>query len=155
MSENTNNKPKINMPRFNLSWLYVIIAMSFAILYFSNQEGGIDKQITYTEFKDMINKGYANKIIAYDDNTVEMYIKPEFVKDVYKYYSFTLFEVFLEDIDFEEELKELQMESVRLSKYRVLTMRKLNYISLEDSYTALRNLNFSESMIFPRETEEE
>ena len=63
MSENTNNKPKINMPRFNLSWLYVIIAMSFAILYFSNQEGGIDKQITYTEFKDMINKGYANKII--------------------------------------------------------------------------------------------
>lgn len=49
------------MPRFNLSWLYVIIAMSFAILYFSNQEGGIDKQITYTEFKDMINKGYANK----------------------------------------------------------------------------------------------
>ena len=84
-----------------------------------------------------------------DENTAE------FVKDVYKYYSFTLFEVFLEDIDFEEELKELQMESVRLSKYRVLTMRKLNYISLEDSYTALRNLNFSESMIFPRETEEE
>lgn len=84
-----------------------------------------------------------------DENTAE------FVKDVYKYYSFTLFEVFLEDINFEEELKELQMESVRLLKYRVLTMRKLNYISLEDSYTALRSLNFSESMIFPRETEEE
>ena len=84
MNKNANNRPKINMPRFNLSWLYVIIAMSFAILYFSNQEGGIDKQITYTEFKDMINKGYANKIIAYDDNTVEMYIKPEFVKEVFK-----------------------------------------------------------------------
>lgn len=84
-----------------------------------------------------------------DQNTAE------FVKDVYRYYSFTLFEVFLEDIDFEEELKELQMELVRLLKYRILTMRKLNYISLEDSYTALRNLNFSESMIFPRETEEE
>ena len=84
-----------------------------------------------------------------DENTAE------FVKDVYRYYSFTLFEVFLEDIDFEEELKELQMEAVRLLKYRILTMRKLNYISLEDSYTALRDLNFSESMIFPRETEEE
>ena len=84
-----------------------------------------------------------------DQNTAE------FVKDVYRYYSFTLFEVFLEDIDFEEELKELQMELVRLLKYRILTMRKLNYISLEDSYTALRNLNFSESMIFPRDTEEE
>ena len=84
-----------------------------------------------------------------DENTAK------FVKDVYKYYSFTLFEVFLEDINFEEELKELQMESVQLLKYRVLTMKKLNYISLEDSYTALRNLNFNESMIFPRETEEE
>lgn len=83
MSE-TNNKPKINMPRFNLSWLYVIIAMSFAILYFSNQEGGVNKQITYTEFKDMINKGYANKIVAYDDNTVEMFIKPEYVREVFK-----------------------------------------------------------------------
>ena len=85
MSEtNNNNKPKINMPRFNLSWLYVIIAMSFGILYFSNQEGGIDKQITYTEFKDMVNKGYVNKIIAYDNNTVEMFIKPEYIKDVFK-----------------------------------------------------------------------
>lgn len=84
MSENTNNKPKINMPRFNLSWLYIIIAMSMVILYFSNQEGGIDKRITYTEFKEMINKGYANKIVAYDDNSVEMYIKPEFVKEVFK-----------------------------------------------------------------------
>ena len=72
------------MPRFNLSWLYVIIAMSFAILYFSNQEGGVDKRITYTEFKDMINKGYADKIVAYDDNTVEVYIKPAFVKEVFK-----------------------------------------------------------------------
>ena len=45
------------MPRFNLSWLYVIIAMSFAILYFSNQEGGIDKQITYTEFKRYDKQG--------------------------------------------------------------------------------------------------
>ena len=89
--------------------------------------------------------------------TVHSYfiIFTEFVKDIYRYYSFTLFEVFLEDIDFEEELKELQMEAVRLLKYRILTMRKLNYISLEDSYTALRDLNFSESMIFPRETEEE
>ncbi len=72
------------MPRFNLSWLYVIIALSFVILYFSNKEGSVDKQITYTEFKDMINKGYADKIIAYDDNSVEMYIKPQYVKEVFK-----------------------------------------------------------------------
>lgn len=33
MSDN-NNKPKINVPRFNLTWLYVIIALIFAFLYF-------------------------------------------------------------------------------------------------------------------------
>ncbi len=72
------------MPRFNLGWLYVIIAMSFIILYFSNKEGEVDKQITYTEFKNMISKGYADKIVAYDDNTVEVYIKPQYVQEVFK-----------------------------------------------------------------------
>ncbi len=83
-NSNNSNKPKINMPRFNLTWLYVIIAMSLGILWFSNQEGGYNKQISYTEFKNMVNKGYASKVIAYDDNTVEMFVKPEFVKDVFK-----------------------------------------------------------------------
>ena len=35
MSENlNNNKPKINVPRPSLSWLYVIIALAFGFLYF-------------------------------------------------------------------------------------------------------------------------
>ena len=85
MSEINNNKPKMNMPRFNLSWLYMFIAMTIAYLYFtSDGSSGIDKQLSYTEFKTMVNKGYASKIIAYNDNTVDMFIKPEFVKEVFK-----------------------------------------------------------------------
>ena len=85
MSETNNNKPKMNMPRFNLSWLYMFIAMTIAYLYFtSDGSSGIDKQLSYTEFKTMVNKGYASKIIAYNDNTVDMFIKPEFVKEVFK-----------------------------------------------------------------------
>jgi len=85
MSEPTNNKPKTNMPRFNLSWLYIFIAMTIAYLYFtSDDSAGIDRQLTYTEFKNMVNKGYANKIIAYNDNTVDMFIKPEHVREVFK-----------------------------------------------------------------------
>jgi len=73
------------MPRFNLSWLYIFIAMTIAYLYFtSDDSAGIDKQLTYTEFKNMVNKGYANKIIAYNDNTVDMFIKPEHVREVFK-----------------------------------------------------------------------
>lgn len=85
MSNTPNNNPKTNMPRFNLSWLYIFIAMTIAFLYFtSDDNAGVDRQLTYTEFKDMINKGYANKIIAYNDNTVDMFIKPEHVKEVFK-----------------------------------------------------------------------
>ena len=75
----------MNMPRFNLSWLYICIAITLAYLFFTGEEhNGTNRELTYTEFKEMINKGYANKIIAYNDNTVDMFIKPEYVKDVFK-----------------------------------------------------------------------
>ena len=75
----------MNMPRFNLSWLYMFIAMTIAYLYFTSDDStSIDRQLTYTEFKNMVNKGYASKIIAYNDNTVDMFVKPEYVKEVLK-----------------------------------------------------------------------
>ena len=82
--EENEKKPKINMPRFNLSWLYMFIALTIGYLYFTSDGSGMDKQITYTEFKEMVNKGYADKIIAYNDNTVDMFIKPQYVKEVFK-----------------------------------------------------------------------
>ena len=81
---NNSNKQKINMPKPNLSWLYIIIAMTMAFLYITSDEGSMSKEITYTEFKDMVKNGYADKIIAYDNNSVEMYIKPENIVDVFK-----------------------------------------------------------------------
>ena len=63
----------------------MFIAITIAYLYFTSEDNtGIDRQLTYTEFKEMVNKGYANKIIAYNDNTVDMFIKPEHVKEVFK-----------------------------------------------------------------------
>ena len=81
---NNTNKPKINVPKPNLSWLYIIIAMVIGFLYITSNEGSMSKEITYTEFKDMVRKGYADKIIAYDNNTVDMFIKPENIVDVFK-----------------------------------------------------------------------
>ena len=73
------------MPRFSLSWLYITIAITLAYLFFTGDEGnGINRQVSYTEFKEMINKGYASKIIAYNDNTVDMVIKPEYIQEVFK-----------------------------------------------------------------------
>ncbi|WP_291560895.1 ATP-dependent zinc metalloprotease FtsH [Bacteroides sp.] len=81
---NNTNKPKINVPKPNLSWLYIVIAMVIGFLYITSDEGSMSKEITYTEFKNMVRKGYADKIIAYDNNTVDMFIKPENIVDVFK-----------------------------------------------------------------------
>ena len=83
-SNQQNNKPKMNVPKPNLSWLYIIIIAALGILYFSSDEGSVKKDVSYTEFKEMVNNNYASKIIAYDDNTVDMFIKPENIGDVFK-----------------------------------------------------------------------
>ncbi len=83
-NNNNNNKPKINVPRPNLTWLYVLIALVFGWLWFTGDEGSATKEVNYTEFKEMVSKGYADKIIAYDNNTLEVFIKPDHIVDVFK-----------------------------------------------------------------------
>lgn len=68
---------------FNLNWLYAIIAIVLIGLYFSNEGGISSKQVSYTEFQNYIHEGYANKIIAYDDNSLELYLKPESIHKVF------------------------------------------------------------------------
>lgn len=84
MDINKKKGNKVNMPRFNASWLYVLIILALGILYFTDQGGSVNRNITYTEFKQYVSEGYANKIIAYDDNTVELYVKPEYIERVFK-----------------------------------------------------------------------
>ena len=86
MSAN-NNAPKPNAggtPKFNLNWLYALIILVLGILYFTKQDGGISKSITYTEFKGYVQKGYVTKIVSYNDNSLDVYIKPEFAPEVFK-----------------------------------------------------------------------
>lgn len=90
-NNNTNNNPnnkkpnsKVNMPRFNLNWMYMIIALMLLGLYLTNESGSVTKKIDYNEFEDYVRNGYVSKIIGYDDSTVEVFIKPEHVKDVFK-----------------------------------------------------------------------
>ena len=66
-------------PKFSLSWLYAII---FFVLIFMYMQGGsstegITRNISYSEFKEYVSKGYAEKVVAYDDNKVELTIIPD------------------------------------------------------------------------------
>ena len=67
-------------PKFNLTWVYAIIAIALTFLYMKggeSQSGGITRHISYSEFKEYVSKGYAEKVVAYDDNKVELTIIPD------------------------------------------------------------------------------
>lgn len=72
------------MPRFNLNWMYMIIAMMLLGLYLTNEGGAVNKSVSYDEFQNYVSSGYINKVIGYDDNSVEAFVKPEHVKDVFE-----------------------------------------------------------------------
>ena len=74
----------MNMPKFSLNWMYAIIAIMLIGLYISSEGGSLTKQISYNEFQQYVRNGYANKVVAYNDNTVELYVKPERIKEVFK-----------------------------------------------------------------------
>ena len=84
-NNNANKKPnKVNMPKFNLNWLYMIIAMMLLGLYLTTENSTGTKNISYDEFQQYVRNGYMSKIIGYDDNSVEAYIKPQYVKNVFQ-----------------------------------------------------------------------
>ena len=73
------------MPRPNLTWLYIVIALIFGYLYLAGgDEGNIVKEVSYTEFQGWVSKGYADKVVAYDDNRIEMFVKADHVADVFQ-----------------------------------------------------------------------
>ena len=83
--QNSSNDPK--MPRFNMNWIYAIAIAALALLWFSSggpNNSSIAKQATYSEFKAMVNRGYASKIIVNKgQGTLRMYVKPEHIRDVF------------------------------------------------------------------------
>lgn len=72
------------MPKFNLNWMYMIIALMLLGLYFANGSSSVSKNISYDEFQQYVRDSYVSKVIGYDDNSVEIYIKPQYVGTVFK-----------------------------------------------------------------------
>lgn len=72
------------MPKSKLNWMYLIIALMLLGLWLSNPGGGVSKEVSYNEFQEYVQKGYVSKVIGYDDNSVEFFIKAPFVGQVFK-----------------------------------------------------------------------
>ena len=86
MNDNQKKEPNMNMPRFNMSWLYGLVIVGIAIAMFT--QGGSSSSVnikrTYTQFQTMVMKGYAQKIVVNKNKDVlHMYPKKEHLRDVY------------------------------------------------------------------------
>lgn len=61
---NSSNKPnnKVNLPKFNLNWMYMIIALMLLGLWWgSDSKGAGSKAVTYSEFQDTLEMGISAK----------------------------------------------------------------------------------------------
>lgn len=87
--QDNDNQPK--MPKFNMNWIYIIVAVVLAVLLFSGggesiaKGSGASQEVTYTEFKSYVEKGYAQRVVVNtNDKSIRMYVKPKNVANVFK-----------------------------------------------------------------------
>ena len=88
---NIQNKPgggpKMNMPKFNMNWIYFIAIMTLIALYMTSGNDStaqVRTETTYSDFKVYVQKGYADKIVVNKtQNKLKMYVKAEHIRDVF------------------------------------------------------------------------
>ena len=83
---NKQNNPKMNMPKFNMNWIYGMVIVALLLLWFTGggQKASVRTETSYSEFKKMVLNGYASKIVVNkDNNTLRMFVKPEHIRDVF------------------------------------------------------------------------
>jgi cell division protease FtsH len=86
MSNKQNNNTPSDKPRFNMGWLYGLALIAIVFFYFTQgqEDSSVKTETTYSDFKTMVMKGYANEIVINKNtSTLLMYIKPEHIYDVF------------------------------------------------------------------------
>ena len=77
----------MNMPRFNMNWIYFVAILALIILYMTS--GGesvaqVRTETTYSDFKTYVTKGYADKIVMNKtQNKLKMYVKAAHIREVF------------------------------------------------------------------------
>ena len=82
--DNQNDKP-----RFNLSWIYIVVAVALGYLFMTNDSGGTKegayRKATYSEFQDYVDKGWCSRIVVNQkEGELRMYVEPEHARDIFK-----------------------------------------------------------------------
>ncbi|MBQ0143208.1 MAG: ATP-dependent zinc metalloprotease FtsH [Prevotellaceae bacterium] len=63
-------KDKKQGPRFNFSWLYLILCCVFIGMYFFNDKDKSGREISYTDFQQCVDSGYVSKVVINKDKLI-------------------------------------------------------------------------------------
>ena len=69
-----------------MNWIYGLVIIALITLYLTqgNEKSSVRTETTYSDFKTMVMKGYADKIVVNKyENILQMYVKPEHIRDVF------------------------------------------------------------------------
>lgn len=95
------------------------------------------------EFNEVATNILATASKEYDSIAVE------FLQTTINNFNNVLFIRFMSDPNsYKLEYDQLKMESIQLQKYRIMTMKKLRHINPEEADIILRDLNYSEALLF-------
>ncbi|MBQ4163285.1 MAG: ATP-dependent zinc metalloprotease FtsH [Parabacteroides sp.] len=81
-----NNAPKNNKPKmfkFNLYWMYGLILLMLAIIWFTN-DSSTSKELGWTEFQKLAQENvFDNMVVFNEKNLVEATVKDEYKKQIF------------------------------------------------------------------------
>ncbi|MBR1491304.1 MAG: ATP-dependent zinc metalloprotease FtsH [Bacteroidaceae bacterium] len=79
-----NNNNRMQKPRFNFTWLYILLIAGLAFMIFTRHDTSASRSVDYTTFKEFVEKGYvADVVINKDNNTLTLAIDAKHEKQVY------------------------------------------------------------------------
>lgn len=86
--ENMEKDKTPKMPKFNMNWIYGLVIVGLLAVYLAGGDavaGSASKPVSYTVFKEYVNRGYASKIVVNkDESKLKMYVKPEHIRTVFR-----------------------------------------------------------------------
>lgn len=71
-------------PRFNFTWLYILLIAGLAFLIFTRNDGSTTRTVDYTTFKELVTKGYVSDVkVNKDHYTLTLGIDSKYSKQVF------------------------------------------------------------------------
>ena len=55
------------MPKFNIFWMYGLIIIFLLSVFWLNQDGGVTREVSWTQFEKIVKDGGVQSITVYDN----------------------------------------------------------------------------------------